>query len=500
MKNLFVTFSFFLLFLSTSLYPQWIQQNSGTNNRLMTCFFLDENIGWAAGNNGTIIKTTDGGINWISQSLITADDVHSIFFIDSSNGWLVLYEFDPDRHGIIMHTTNGGETWVNQLMVWGFTLHRVFFIDMNNGYALGSNGIMYKTYNGGQNWNEISPFYSYWLYSAFFFNPDVGWVGGGLEGSLLRTTNGGQSWSWIGLPTTERMMDIFFVGENFGWACGAGGKMIRTTNSGLDWSLGNSGVSVELRDVQFLNQIQGWSVGLNGVILHSLDGGLNWYQQLSGTSNNLYGVHFADSLIGYAVGDNGIILKTNNGGIPVELINFSVKVKETEVVLEWITATEINNSGFEIERKSEKEDWVKIGFVPGHGTTTEKMNYQFTDRPEDAGEYVYRLKQIDFDGTFEYSNEVAVEYTPEFSFSLEQNYPNPFNPSTTIRYSIPEKKLVTLRIYNSLGEVVSELVNKNQEVGAYEIEFNGTNLPSGIYFYQLNSGQYMETLKMVLLK
>jgi photosystem II stability/assembly factor-like uncharacterized protein len=500
MKIYLITFTLFIFLFSNNIYSQWSQQHSGANNRLLTCFFLNENVGWAAGYNGTILKTTDGGVNWNSQSLITADDIHSIFFIDSSNGWLVLYEFSPDRHGIIMRTTDGGETWVNQLMIWGFTLHRIYFTDINNGYALGSNGILYKTSNGGQNWNEISPFYSYWLYSAFFFNPDVGWVGGGLEGSFLRTTNGGQSWSWIGLPTTQRIMDIVFTSENFGWACGAGGKIIRTTNYGLDWSLGNSGVNVELRDIQFLDQFQGWSVGLNGVILHTFEGGINLYQQISGTSNNLYSTYFADSLIGYAVGDNGIILKTNNGGIPVELINFTAHLLESEIVLEWTTATETNNSGFEIERKSDTQVWLKIGFIPGHGTTTEKQNYQFTDRPEDAGEYFYRLKQIDFDGSFEYSNEVNIEFIQQFTFALGQNYPNPFNPTTTITFSIPEREVVTLKIYNSLGEIVGELANEEKESGNYEFDFDASELPSGIYFYTLTSGKFIKTNKMILLK
>jgi photosystem II stability/assembly factor-like uncharacterized protein len=466
----------------------------------MTCFFLDENTGWAAGYNGTIVKTTDGGVNWYSQSLSTADDIHSIFFVDSLNGWIVLYEFVPERHGIIMYTTNGGENWVTQLTEWGFTLHRIFFTDINNGYALGSNGILYKTSNSGQYWYEISPFNSYWLYSAFFFNPNVGWIGGGLEGYFLRTTDGGQNWSWLFLPTNERMMDIYFSDENFGWACGAGGKIIRTTNSGLDWMLGNSGVNVELRDIQLLNQKEGWAVGLNGVILYTLDGGANWYQQNSGTNNNLYGVYFADALIGWTFGDNGIILKTTNGGIPVELVSFTGEIELGKVILNWITATEINNSGFEIERKFNSDDWLNIGFVPGHGTTTEKQFYQFEDQPEKNGNYYYRLKQIDYNGTFEYSNEVAIEFTPKFDFILEQNYPNPFNPTTTIRYSLPEKQLVTLRIYNSLGEMVSELVNEVKEAGIYEIEFNASGFPSGIYFYRIISGKFIETRKMILLR
>jgi len=196
-------------------------------------------------------------------------------------------------------------------------------------------------------------------------------------------------------------------------------------------------------------------------------------------------------------GNNKIIkymgdIKTNN--------NYNLQSIESEIILEWTTATETNNSGFEIERKSEAQDWLKIGFVPGHGTTTEKQNYRFTDRPEDSGEYVYRLKQIDFDGSFEYSDEVKTEYSPTLTFMLEQNYPNPFNPTTTIKFTVPERQLVSLQVFNALGEMVDELVNSEREAGSYEIKYNADRLPSGIYFYTLTSGEYNETNKMILLR
>jgi len=145
MKPLITLFVFCIS--SIIIYPQWIQQNSGTTNRLLTCYFLNEDTGWAAGHLGTILKTTDGGQNWLTQSISTQDHIHSIFFVDPLNGWIVLYEFIPDRHGSIMHTTDGGETWTTQLAEWGYTLHRIFFTDINNGYALGSNGILFKTTN-----------------------------------------------------------------------------------------------------------------------------------------------------------------------------------------------------------------------------------------------------------------------------------------------------------------------------------------------------------------
>ncbi|MFI5406101.1 MAG: T9SS type A sorting domain-containing protein [Nitrososphaerales archaeon] len=198
-----------------------------------------------------------------------------------------------------------------------------------------------------------------------------------------------------------------------------------------------------------------------------------------------------------------------SGLIPVELISFTSEVDNNVVTLLWQTATETNNSGFEIERlkdsKIEKlQDWERIGFVEGKGTTTEIQSYSFTDKP-DPGIYKYRLKQIDYDGTFAYSSEIEVEVKAPNVFSLEQNFPNPFNPTTKIKYTIPEdvrseKQEVLLKVYDVLGNEISILVNELKTAGSYEVEFEGSKIPSGIYFYQLKANSFVETKKMVLLK
>ena len=156
-----------------------------------------------------------------------------------------------------------------------------------------------------------------------------------------------------------------------------------------------------------------------------MDGGANWYQQNSGTSSNFFGVHFANALTGWVVGDNGIILNTNNGGVPVELISFSAESIEGKIILKWTTATEVNNLGFEIERCAENRNWRTIGFVEGKGTTTEIQHYSFLDNLFEIspGKFYYRLKQIDYDGTFNYSKEVAIEIIPNFDFILETELP-----------------------------------------------------------------------------
>jgi len=185
--------------------------------------------------------------------------------------------------------------------------------------------------------------------------------------------------------------------------------------------------------------------------------------------------------------------------VPVELTSFSANSINGNIILNWSTASEINNRIFEIERRNESSSFITIGYVEGKGTTTEQQEYSFIDKNISAGKYLYRLKQIDFDGTFEYSNEIEVDAAP-LSFSLEQNYPNPFNPSTKISYSIPHKSFVTLKIFDPLGSMVSELVNEEKEAGRYEIDFSAVDFSSGVYFYKIQAGNFVETKKMILLR
>jgi hypothetical protein len=186
--------------------------------------------------------------------------------------------------------------------------------------------------------------------------------------------------------------------------------------------------------------------------------------------------------------------------IPVELTSFTASVNEGNVTLNWSTATETNNHLFEIERRAEQGEYFAVGYVNGAGTTTEPQNYSYVDKNVQTGKYYYRLKQVDFNGSFVYSDEVEVDVTAPLSFNLEQNYPNPFNPSTNIKYSVPESGNVKLAVYNTVGEEVAVLVNGNIESGIHEVSFNASNLPSGVYLYKLQSANSIQTKKMMLLK
>ncbi|MBS1493076.1 MAG: T9SS type A sorting domain-containing protein [Bacteroidetes bacterium] len=187
--------------------------------------------------------------------------------------------------------------------------------------------------------------------------------------------------------------------------------------------------------------------------------------------------------------------------LPVELVSFTSSTDGPNVKLKWSTAEELNNKGFDIERNSFGEGWKKIGFVQGHGTVNITTEYSFTDNGLNKGTYSYRLKQIDYNGNYNYyalANEVVIGVPAKFS--LEQNYPNPFNPSTIINYQLPVNGFVTLKIFDMSGREVMQLVNNVQDVGYYSVQFNGMNLSSGIYFYRLTSDNFTAVKKMVLVK
>jgi subtilisin family serine protease len=191
--------------------------------------------------------------------------------------------------------------------------------------------------------------------------------------------------------------------------------------------------------------------------------------------------------------------------IPVELTSFVANNDRNNVTLNWATATEVNNSGFQIERKLDgSNEWTNISFVSGKGTSTETNNYSYMDKSLTVGKYSYRLKQVDLDGTYEYSPIIEVDVNAPDEYTLYQNYPNPFNPSTTIEYSLPEKSDVTISIYSTIGELVKTLVNGTIESGYQKVTFNAADLTSGTYIYQIkavgNGRTFVDTKKMVLIK
>ncbi|MFH1195170.1 MAG: T9SS type A sorting domain-containing protein [bacterium] len=232
-------------------------------------------------------------------------------------------------------------------------------------------------------------------------------------------------------------------------------------------------------------------------------------QASDGQNNDSFG--WATSLAqNYAVigakfdDDNG----TNSGSaflylldtVPVELAAFTGNVADNCVELNWITETELNNSGFEVQRKFKNDHFKNVAFVKGQGTTSERNNYHFFDRNLSGGQYTYRLKQIDIDGTYEYSQEITFEISKPATYSLSDNFPNPFNPSTNIVFSIPEKTNVKIKVFNLLGVEVKTLVDEFFEAGEHKVVFNAEALSSGVYLYNIKAGNFSETKKMILIR
>lgn len=225
------------------------------------------------------------------------------------------------------------------------------------------------------------------------------------------------------------------------------------------------------------------------------DNGQSHKIQIASTSGTSYN-------LGVVIDTRAYEISTSALALPVELTSFIGTFEDNVVLLEWETATEVNNFGFEVKRSNDGKSWMTLDFVDGNGNSNSPKYYSFIDREVLSGKYYYRLKQIDTDGAYEYSPTIEVETgeVPE-KLILEQNYPNPFNPVTSIRFTVEEASFVTLSVYNVIGDKVASLFKDNAEPGqVYDVQFDGSGLASGIYFYRLNTNMDVKIKKMILMK
>ncbi|MFZ1518400.1 MAG: T9SS type A sorting domain-containing protein [Ignavibacteriaceae bacterium] len=233
-----------------------------------------------------------------------------------------------------------------------------------------------------------------------------------------------------------------------------------------------------------------------------VDINLNFTMNSNWVADNCELVSFIQNLDGKEILQGTKIAVTDLSMLPVELTSFTATAKAGKVNLIWNTATEINNSGFEIERSFDGNSFVTVGFVKGSGTTTQPKSYSYTDAVELQGieNIYYRLKQVDYNGAINYSDVVSVLFDIPTEFALGQNYPNPFNPATKIKYSVPQNSLVTIAVYDLTGQEVALLLNEVKEAGNYEINFDASQLSSGVYFYKMSSNSFSQVKKMSILK
>lgn len=471
-----------------------------TRESLNSMTNIDPGILWVVGDNGTILNSTNYGQNWNVKNINTSENFYSVDFVDPQKGWIV------GSNGLVMTTNDFGETWNQQNFPGTSRLSSVDFYDYNYGFVVGDNGSIYKTTDGGLTWINLS-LGNYQFSKIYIKDSMTVWIGN-LERQILRSLDGGNNFNLIATLNSE-VYDILFLNIQKGFvACKSG--VYKTTNSGETWSQKST---LGARKIYFVNDNFGWGVGDNGRIIRTINSGGLWdtfgahnYSEKP-TDNLLTGVYFKNIEEGIAIGVGGTIIKTENASpTPVELSFFNALVNGYKVELQWQTASELNNQGFEVQRMFGNSDWITIGFKQGLGTTTEITNYSFEDDLSgfNVERVSYRLKQIDFNGTYKFSEVVGILMPPN-KYELTQNYPNPFNPATTIRYSITIPSKVKLQVFNTLGEEIVSLVNKEQSAGTYEVIWDGKDkfnkeVSSGVYFYRINAEQFSETRKMILLR
>lgn len=433
----------------------------------------------------------------------------------------------------------------------------------NNMFGTYTNLTLYRSSDLGDNWVDISPpnSYSAGFYAPFLVsptNPDILFAGsefvskstyqgsswtilnGGQpidgnpllamtmsnysldtiyatttpvssRGNVFVTFNGGTNWTNVTGSLPDRYLTdiatqhdnasiVYLIVAGFGSS-----HLFKSTNAGQTWTdIGSTlpdapGFSVVVDPLNSNNVFYGNDI----TVYASTDAGNTWFEYSNGLPEAVFAYDLnivnTNHKLRVATHGNGDYEADIDLTVPVELISFSANVNKGKVILNWETATETNNRGFEIERSVDNNNFVTSGFIEGNGTSAENHIYSFSDNALNGNIY-YRLKQIDFNGKFEYSKTIEINSTLATNFVLSQNYPNPFNPSTIIEYQIPYSSFVTIKVYDILGKEVATLVNKNQKAGNYSVVFNGKNLSSGFYIYKLQSGNSSEIKKMDLIK
>ena len=494
-----------------------LTSKTGTTADLYGIYFINASTGWAVGANSKIIKTTNGGDTWTSQTpAVTALVLRSVYFVNSNIGYTINNIPTDPNWPTLWKTTDGGVSWNHKVAFSGgdFT-GGIYFTSDNNGIVVNPKYAFYTS--DFLNW----PTQNFAGNDVWFVDANNGFVCGGT--SLLITTDGKAHWTTKSAGTISgcdfksvyplSASTIICVGSN----PNNSEKFYKTTNGGTNWSPVTNPTNQACWKVRFGSSTTGYAVGNSGAIARTTDAGNSWTSVNSGKSTVLYSVSYPqNSGVAYVAGASGVILKITDSALPVELTSLTASVAKNGVTLNWNTATETNNYGFEVEKTSHPEqpratplgsaegaskgEWTKIGFVEGNGTTNAPKSYSFNDKSA-SGKTSYRLKQIDRDGKFEYSQtvEVTAANTPK-AFALEQNYPNPFNPTTAISYQLSTNGFTSLIVYDAIGKEVSTLVNEVKEAGTHSVQFDGARLSSGIYFAKLTSDSKTQMRKLVLMK
>ncbi len=389
---------------------------------------------------------------WVPQTSGVSTQLLSVCFADTSTGWA------GTLVGDVLKTTNGGLNWTGYFTGEFAPIRSLYFINNTTGFASGDLGVIFKTTNGGVNWVLQESFTVSSLYKIRFANSLTGWATGYFN-TIVKTTNGGLNWTRQFFGNNINY-SIFPITTNTILTSGTNGEITKTTNGGVNWIVTNSNQLYELKDINFPTPLIGIAVGSGSpicTILRSSNSGDNWYAINVTGGMGLNAVHFPTSTSGWACGNNATIIYTSDAGT------------------NWIQ----QNSGVsglnlkDIFFVNSSTGWA----VGDMGTIIKTTN-----------------------GGISSLNPISSTLPSEFS--LSQNYPNPFNPVTKIRFSISGQSTAQtfLSVFDVLGNEVAVFVNQKLKPGVYEVDWDASSYPSGVYFYKLNAGEFSLTKRMVLIK
>ena len=492
-----------VLLVSFQLNAQWVNQTSGLTGTvsLNTVCAVDNNICWIGAAGGVVIRTTNAGATWASVGggAIGVNDVYNITAWDANN---CLVTTSTTAATFIYRTTNGGTTWAQVFTQTGGFIDAMLYTSATNvfvyGDPVGHRWTLFKSIDGGATFDSTGLFLPQVSTEAGFNHAMI------ISGSniyfgtgstkIYYSSNSGASWT---AQITTGLLNSYFVYFNGGIGWTGQNVVLKSTNSGTNWSpFTFPGIGTIYGIVG--SPSQWW--GIRGALIYGSTDGLTFTQNSTpATTGGLQAISQARTGNAIWAVTSANEIKYYSGPVPVELTSFTASTNNGTVTLKWNTATEINNRGFEVQRKSSGSDFGTVSFINGNGSTTETRNYSYSEKIQ-SGLYSYRLRQVDYDGHSEFSKEVEVNVTASLTFSLNQNYPNPFNPATSISYSIAKSGLVKIAVYNTLGQQVKELVNEVKEAGSYNVSFNASSLTSGTYFYKIETAQFSQVKKMVLMK
>lgn len=370
-------------------------------------------------------------------------------------------------------------------------LRRIQFTNALTGFACGSGGVMIKTTNGGDTWNTINLGTSEYLTTLFFIDENTGWVSGD-NAFIRKTTNSGATWASLSIPTTQFTASIYFLDSQTGYITSHDGKILKTVNGGTNWSiLANTGLLYG--EIQFINSLTGWVLA-PGYMAKTTNGGDTWERKIF-SGSLLQDMVFINAQTGW-ITDNNLVMKTIDGG---ETWAYNTIPMTTPMSLRFLNSNVLwcagfsGNTGVICRSLDGGVHWTTQTTVPSNkfwGISFANANSGWASGNS----------QVSFTSNGNLVSVVPISSVAPGTYSLKQNYPNPFNPTTSIKFDLKKSGFVSLKVYSMAGAEVKSLVNENVNAGSYEVSMNAENLPSGTYFYTLETADFKETKKMMLVK